>query len=99
MLFTSNLNPSKPKSINFLRRKNNKKAQLLKLRALSKSELIMTKKIKEVDAKRDEAQKKMDELKVKYYKDLDLYEDQQDLLRYIKYVQDEIDYKRKRKEE
>ncbi len=41
----------------------------------------------------------MDELKVKYYKDLDLYEDQQDLLRYIKYVQDEIDYKRKRKEE
>jgi len=46
MLFTSNLNPSKPKSINFLRRKNNKKAQLLKLRALSKSELIMTKKLK-----------------------------------------------------
>jgi len=44
MLFTSNLNPLKPKSINFSRRKNNKKAQLLKLRALSKSELIMTKK-------------------------------------------------------
>jgi len=41
----------------------------------------------------------MDELKTKYNKDLDLYEDQQDLLRYIKYVQDEIDYKRKRKEE
>lgn len=41
----------------------------------------------------------MDELKVNYNKDLDLYEDQQDLLRYIKYVQDEIDYKRKRKEE
>lgn len=41
----------------------------------------------------------MDELKLKYNKDFDLYEDQQDLLRYIKYVQEEIDYKRKRKEE
>ena len=28
----------------------------------------------------------MDELKVKYNKDLDLYEDQEDLIRYIKYV-------------
>lgn len=55
------------------------------------------KKIKEAEAKRDEAQKKMDELKVKYNKEIDLYEDQQDLLRYIKYVQEEIDYKRKRK--
>lgn len=41
----------------------------------------------------------MDQLKTNYNKELDAYEDQQDLLRYIKYVQDEIDYKRKRKEE
>lgn len=47
-LFTSNLSPSKPKSINFLRRKNNKKAQLLKLKVLSKSELITTKKSKKL---------------------------------------------------
>lgn len=57
------------------------------------------KKLKELDVKKEEAQKKMDELKLKYNKDFDLYEDQQDLLRYIKYVQEEIDYKRKRKEE
>lgn len=44
--FTSNLSPSKLKSINFWRRKNNKKAQLLKLKVLSKSELITTKKLK-----------------------------------------------------
>lgn len=44
--FTINLSPSKLKSINFLRRKNNKKAQLLKLKVLSKSELITTKKSK-----------------------------------------------------
>lgn len=41
----------------------------------------------------------MDDLRTNYYKSLDNYEDQQDLLRYIKYVQDEIDYKRKKKEE
>lgn len=46
MLFTSNLSPLKLKSINFSRRKNNKKAQLLKLKVLSKSELITTKKSK-----------------------------------------------------
>lgn len=41
----------------------------------------------------------MDDLKINYNKSFDSYEDQQDLLRYIKYVQEEIDYKRKRKEE
>ena len=41
----------------------------------------------------------MDDLKTNFNKSLDNYEDQQDLLRYIKYVQDEIDYKRKKKEE
>lgn len=41
----------------------------------------------------------MDQLKEKYNKDIDLYEDQQDLLRYIKHVQDEIEYKKKKKEE
>lgn len=48
MLFTSNSNPSKLKLMNFLRRKNNKKVPLLKLKVLSKSELIMTKKSKKL---------------------------------------------------
>ena len=39
----------------------------------------------------------MEDLKAKYNKELDQWEDQEDLLRYIKYVQEEIDYKRKRK--
>jgi hypothetical protein len=39
----------------------------------------------------------MEDLKAKYYKEFDQWEDQEDLLRYIKYVQEEIDYKRKRK--
>lgn len=48
MLFTSNSNPSRLKLMNFLRRKNNKKVPLLKLKVLSKSELIMTKKSKKL---------------------------------------------------
>ena len=48
MLFTSNSNPSRLKLMNFLRRKNNRKVPLLKLKVLSKSELIMTKKSKKL---------------------------------------------------
>lgn len=48
MLFTSNSNPSKLKLMNFLRKKNNRKVPLLKLKVLSKSELIMTKKSKKL---------------------------------------------------
>jgi hypothetical protein len=40
----------------------------------------------------------MDELRAKHNKEFDQWEDQEDLLRYIKYVQEEIDYKKKRQE-
>lgn len=39
----------------------------------------------------------MDEIKEKFFKDVDAFEDQEDLLRYIKYVQEEKAYKQKRK--
>jgi hypothetical protein len=56
-------------------------------------------KIKAVEARRDALEDKIDDCIDKYNREVDDYEDQQDLLNYIDWVKDQIERLKLRKEE
>jgi hypothetical protein len=55
--------------------------------------------IKAVEARRDALEDKIDDYFDKYYRDVDSWEDQQDLLDYIEWVKGQIEHVKKRKED
>lgn len=55
-------------------------------------------KIKAIDAKRDKLEERIDDYLDKHTRAVDDYEDQQDLLRYIEWVEKQVEYQKKRKE-
>ena len=56
-------------------------------------------KLKAVEDKRDKLEERIDDYMDKHTRAIDDYEDQQDLLRYIEWVQNQVERLKKRKEE
>lgn len=54
-------------------------------------------KFKALEARREKLEEKIDDYIDKFVRERDDYDDQQDLLKYIKWVEDQIAYLKKRK--